>query len=89
MERQFDSLHCTGLPSHSVESAEQFIKDIQDASISVKVIKQLYTRRVVFTYTVSQTIGYSRILRLSSSAEPQVLLHIAKEDSIITNRSNS
>lgn len=37
IERQMDTLHCTILPSHSTESAQQFVKDIQEASTVVKV----------------------------------------------------
>ncbi len=37
IERQMDSLHCTVLPSHSVESATQFVKDLQEACTTVKV----------------------------------------------------
>lgn len=37
MERQMESLHCTVLPSHSVESANQFVTNLQEASVVVKV----------------------------------------------------
>ena len=32
-----DTLHCTILPSHSLDSAKQFVKDLQSASVETKV----------------------------------------------------
>lgn len=37
MERQKDTIHCSVLPSHSVESANQFVQDLQEARDQVKV----------------------------------------------------
>ena len=37
IERQLDSLHCTLLPSHTLESADQFIIQLQEACNRVKV----------------------------------------------------
>ena len=37
IERQLDSLHCTLLPSHTLESADQFITQLQEACSRVKV----------------------------------------------------
>ena len=37
MERQTDTIHCSVLPSHSVESANKFVTDLQAAAITVKV----------------------------------------------------
>ena len=37
IERQLESLHCTLLPSHTLESADQFITQLQEACNRVKV----------------------------------------------------
>ena len=37
IERQLDTLHCTLLPSHTLDSADQFIRELQEACNAVKV----------------------------------------------------
>lgn len=37
IERQMDSLHCTLLPSHTLNSADQFVSQLQEACKRVKV----------------------------------------------------
>ena len=41
MERQMDTLHCSVLPSHSMESANQFVQDLKAAIKEVKVSYKL------------------------------------------------
>ena len=41
MERQLETLHCTVLPSHSVETASQFVQDLRSACDTAKVSKTL------------------------------------------------
>ena len=41
MERQLETLHCTVLPSHSVETASQFVQDLRNACDTARVSKTL------------------------------------------------
>ncbi len=37
IERQLETLHCTVLPSHTLESADDFLTDLKEACRAVKV----------------------------------------------------
>ena len=41
IERQLDSIHCTLLPSHTLESADHFISQLQEACTTAKVNHQI------------------------------------------------
>ena len=55
IERQLESLHCTLLPSHTLESADQFITQLQEACnrVKVQIILQCHVFQIVYTTSPS------------------------------------
>ncbi len=58
IERQLDSLHCTLLPSHTLESADQFISQLQEACSRVKVQIVLHVYKKLYTYLTLPILPY-------------------------------
>ena len=50
IERQLESLHCTLLPSHTLESADQFVTQLQEACNRVKVQIILYVFQILYIH---------------------------------------